>query len=81
MIYAYRFAPLVDQVVLNEEFEDYQLMEDTETGMEEDGGYWGEIMKIKTAVGQTWFLVLPQVINGLRIAPISHSLIPSDNSI
>ena len=30
-----RFAPLVDQDVIKEEFEDYQLMEHTEIGVED----------------------------------------------
>ena len=34
---ANRFAPLVDQEVTKEEFEDYQLMKDTEIGKEEGG--------------------------------------------
>ena len=58
---AERFAPLVDQEVIKEEFEDYQLMEKTEIGTEEGGVlkyvdlYWAEIIKIKTAMGQMWF--------------------------
>jgi len=52
-------SPLADQEVSKEEFEYYQLMiEATEIGMEEGGvsksvdRYWGEIMKIKTLMGQ-----------------------------
>jgi len=34
---AERFVPLVDQEVIEEEFEDYQLVGDVEIVMEEDG--------------------------------------------
>ena len=34
---AERFPPPVDQEVIKEEFEDYQLMKDTEIGKEEGG--------------------------------------------
>ena len=54
-----RFAALVDQEVLKEEFQKYQFMEDIEIGMEEGGvqkyvdRYLSEIMKKKkTAMGQ-----------------------------
>ena len=63
-----RFAPLVDQEIPKEEFEDYQLMEDTEIDMEEGGvqkyvdRYWGEIMKIKTGMKQMRFPSLAQVM-------------------
>ena len=59
-----RFAPLVHQGVLNEEFEYYQLIDVTENGMEEDGvhkyidRYWGEIMKIKAPIWQMPFPTL-----------------------
>jgi len=51
-----RVGPLVDKEVTKEEFEYYQSMEKAEFSMEEGGvqksvdRYWGEIMKIKTAM-------------------------------
>ena len=54
-----RFTPLIDQEVLKEGFEDYQLMDDTEVGLEENGvrksvdRFWDEVMTMKTAMGET----------------------------
>jgi len=53
-----RFAALVDQEAIKEEFEYYQLVENAKIGMEEGNiqksvdRYWGEIMKIKRTMGQ-----------------------------
>jgi len=72
-------SPLVDLELIKEEFEDYQLMEDTEVGMEEGGvqkyvdRYWGEITKLKTALGQMRFPALAQIMIAVLRLPYSNA--------
>jgi len=72
------FALVVDQEVMKVESEDYQLMEDAEIGME--GGiqmsvdsYWGEIINIKTGMGQMRFRSLAQVMVAVTSLPHSNA--------
>ena len=76
---AARFTPLIDQEVLKEEFEDYQLMDDTEVGLEESGvqksvdRFWGKVMTMKTAMGETRFPTLTQVMVAVLSLPHSNA--------
>jgi len=63
------FVTLIDKEVTKEEFEDHLLMEeDIEIGVEEGGVHkyvdrnWGEILKVKTTMGQMRFPAFTQVM-------------------
>jgi len=74
-----RFVLVADQEVLKEEFEFFQLMEVTEIGVEEGAvqksvdRYWGEFMKINTAIGQMRFPELAQVMVAVLSLPHSNA--------
>ena len=75
---AARFTPDVDQEALKDEFIDLQLMEDDAINCKVDGrprldAIWGGVISLKTALGDTRFPALGQVMAALLSLPHSNA--------